>query len=245
MQSSDSLTLIHENGAITLSPSTLLIAVDDTGNESFPPSERCFGLGGCACLVGDYAALIVEPWEKMKEELFGGKGVSMHAARMRKPTEAQMQALGVFFETNHFFRFACMAAESIENVDQIPIITAVGGMLMERVLDMATASKTTAVTVIFEHSQRLNRPVYESLAGRIISDGVNQSPVHVHFLPKAANSASLEVADFVMHAAGGQLRRRVQGKYCPTRKDFQSVFWRVPHHLSYHNELLRTRRVDA
>ena len=245
MHSADTLTLIHDAGALTLSPSTLLVAIDDTGNESFPPKDRCFGSGGCACLVRDYGALIETPWWKMKEEHFGGWSKPMHAADLRNLTEGQMQAVGTFFETNYFFRFACMAAESADHCEEISIITAVGALLMDRVLDIATVTRTTEVTAIFEHSQRLNKSVFEALSGRVISDGITQNPVNVHFLPKSANSAFLEVADFVMHSAGGQLRRRLAGKYLPTRKDFQSVFWRVPGHFSHHNELLRARRVDA
>jgi hypothetical protein len=54
----------------------------------------------------------------------------------------------------------------------------------------------------------------------------------------------MEVSDFVMHAAGAQVRNRVLGKLShmnTVRQDFAAVFHKVDHKLSNYNELLEVR----
>jgi len=56
-----------------------------------------------------------------------------------------------------------------------------------------------------------------------MGDGDVEFEPKPYTLPKSANSSMLEVADFVMQAAGAQVRNRLQGKF-DIRKDFDLIF---------------------
>lgn len=64
--------LTNEKGEeIPLSPSCLLVFVDETGDEGLgDPNYPIFGLGACVVLESDYGSLVRSPWNLMKEELF-------------------------------------------------------------------------------------------------------------------------------------------------------------------------------
>jgi hypothetical protein len=245
MPSPSPLTLLTATGAIEVAPRTLVVAVDDTGNEAFPAGTKCFGLGGCAFMAGDYGWLIDEPWKQLKASHFADASGPLHAARLRNVSATQAEALGAFFRDNPFFRFAIMATESVELTDDVPLINAVGALLMDRALDMVRSVHATGIIVVAEHSDRLNRSVFAALGGRRVSiDGI-ESDVSVGFLPKSVGASLLEVADFVIHTAGAQLRTDAEGRIEPVRRDFKAVFWRVPSHLTHHNIVLRARQIDA
>lgn len=238
------ITLIHAGGVIDVPERGLVIAVDDTGNEAFPPTHRCFGLGGCACLAKDYGALIADPWQELKRSHFDPEA-GLHAASLRNISDAQAGAIGKFFEANHFFRFALTVADTVENPQSFDPADVICGMLLQRIADMANLTQPTSVFLILESSERLNPKLLKSLVGSTIAAGDERAFIQVGHLPKQANSPLLEVADFVIHAAGGQLRRRLAGRPFPLRKDFESVFWSVPQQLVHLNELLSVKETNA
>ena len=81
----------HKDGVEYLSEKTLLIVIDDTGQENFKdPNFKVFGLGGCAFLVRDYQRLIEKPWNEMCQRYFPEVKRPMHAADLRKPSTAQL-----------------------------------------------------------------------------------------------------------------------------------------------------------
>ena len=54
---------------IPLTPRTLLVFVDETGNEDYSdPKNPTFGRGGCAVLGKEYRNKIKKPWRKLKRE---------------------------------------------------------------------------------------------------------------------------------------------------------------------------------
>ena len=169
----------------------------------------------------------------------------LHAASLRDITDIQASAIGKFFEQNHFIRFALTVADTLENPESWDPADVLCGMLLQRIADMANFAQPTAVFLILESSERLNPKLLKSLVGSTISDGKQHSQIFVGHLPKQAKEPLLEVADFVIHAAGGQLRRRLAGRPFPLRKDFESVFWSVPQELVHLNELLSVKQTDA
>lgn len=219
----------------------LIVAVDDTGNEAFPPTHRCFGLGGCACLAKDYGGLIADPWLKIKRTHFDPES-GLHAASLKNITETQASAIGEFFKVNHFTRFALTVAETVENSESFDLATVLCGMLLQRIADMANFMQPNSVFLILESSDRLNSKLLQALVGSTISAGNQHIAIQVGHLSKQVNSPLLEVADFVIHAAGGQLRRQLSGKPFPLRRDFESVFWSVPQHFVHLNELIAVKQ---
>lgn len=53
----------------------------------------------------------------------------------------------------------------------------------------------------------------------------------------------MEVADFVMHAAGIQVRKRILGRY-GVRQDFAALFHKVDHRLSEYVEIVSANPAD-
>jgi hypothetical protein len=237
MTRSETITLVGKSVSLELPSETLLVAVDDTGHEGFAPTHRVFGLGGCACLVKHYGQLIDEPWKAMKAELFGGVDSPMHASSKTPPSQEQLQALGVFFTEFQFFRFAVMAAETVQNATANSLIRIVCRSLLDRVAEICAYAQPKDVALIVENSDRIQDDLIFELSGYRIGDGEIQFEPKPYLLPKAANSSMLEVADFVIHAAGAQIRNRLQRKF-GIRKDFDLVFYGVDRRLSYYVELL-------
>ena len=92
---------------IPISPSCLLVWIDETGEEQFSdPKYPIFGLGGCAVLAGDYGRCLASPWRDLKAKHFGGANVHLHATELQQPGNKQLDALGEFFRSGQFCRVA-------------------------------------------------------------------------------------------------------------------------------------------
>ena len=191
MISDNTLTLLSRKGPIELASTTLLVAVDDTGHESFAATHRVFGLGGCACLVGHYLDLIDAPWRGMKEELFGGEKTALHASALNHPTPQQLEGLDFFFTNFPFFRFSVMAADTFKNATEYDLLKITCRALLDRVAVVAGYVNPTDVAIVVENSHRTGKQLVAELGAYRMRSEDNDFQPKAFLLPKSNGSSML------------------------------------------------------
>lgn len=227
------LTFESKDGAkITLGPTTLLIFIDETGEENFNDKKYpIFGLGGCVVQVQDFERLVNAPWLYMKENYFGGADKPLHANELRSPSKEQLNALNHFFTKFHFCRIAAIVSDKTAFCAHCNPYEIVAGALKNRILDIAKwQQKFNQLAMVFEDSQRGNKLAVKNFSNfnELLVDNKEKIPIEKFFMPKSLNFPGLEVADFIMHAAGGQTRTRLHhGVSRPNNRDFKAVFHSV------------------
>lgn len=211
---------------LEVSPDCLIFFLDETGHELLAdPRFPVFGLGGCAVLASDLDRVVRDPWREMKAASFGGAKVALHAAKLSDSTKTQLAALGQFFRHQAFFRLASVIKDLSVLPPDLPPYAGVSLGLLRRIGDVVGRCKPAPreVALVFEESERGSRLI----AGCFGEAGATvfgiQVPVHLGFMPKSVGETGLEVADFIMHAAGCQVRRKREGR-SDWRLDFRAIF---------------------
>ncbi|NQW53306.1 MAG: hypothetical protein HQ465_18895 [Rhodospirillales bacterium] len=210
--------------------------IDETGHENMcDPNYPVFGFGGCAIPAAAMDEHLRQPWRKLKDDFFLGADTPLHAADLRDPTSQQLSALNQFFREGKFGRFAVTMTCRTQLPPQTVPLEVIPGALRKRWAELASHVRPTPVEValIHEASER-GDPLLQKYFGPT-SIEVNGSPLKVHhgLMPKSATEA-LEVADFIVQAAGGQAMTKVKGR-AGFRKDFRSIFHVNPLLTSFFN----------
>jgi hypothetical protein len=105
------------------------------------------------------------------------------------------------------------------------------GALEKRINDIVGRTLCKEVRVVFESSRRADRLIENAFQSFEFSRGSKRIPSECGFMPKSVGEPALEVADFVMHAVGRQMRRNLTKRdtFLP---DFRAVFHAVGPELS-------------
>lgn len=236
-----------DTGMVSISPDSFMIFIDETGHELFRDRKYpIFGLGGCGVRADYYHRLIDAPWRYMKGRWFGGPEQDLHASRLSKPNVEQLAALEHFFTRFMFCRFAAVLHVDTK-LNGHHAYELAAALLQERISHVLRWQGVNSLVFIHEASQRT-----DALAERYFGDlyfevarpedeGRRVQVPHLRaFAPKGTLSG-LEVADFVMHAAGNAVRQWRQTKARPTRKDFELVFHGVDARLTSFCQLQSVR----
>jgi hypothetical protein len=218
--------MIMNGERLQVHPHCLMFLNDETGHEDFAdPRNRVFGIGGCAVMAGAIDTAIKAPWRALKERYFGGQSVPLHAADLRAPTEEQLAALGKFFRQQEFGRFAVTMTASTSMPAGRRSFDVMPGIIRARWQELAARFQPTSVEVAFLHeASERGDPLIEEFFGELVGhiDGKTIA-THHGLLPKSAGDESMEVADFIIQAAGWQAARWARGDM-RIRQDFQAIF---------------------
>jgi hypothetical protein len=220
----------------------LLVFIDDTGHETFAGNQGFYGLGGC--LMTGFAYEHLKPkWRAVRKIINGDPEAPLHGSDItanQKPES--FAALRTFFEDRSFARIAVTTTkEAGLPVEMHPCVPVIGQLCkeIETVAEVvASVLPCKRIWIILESSERAD-PVVKRSFGQLTSLNAPLAiPVEHCLMQKSANEPGLEVADFVVSAAGSEIQRRLRGKtgHAP---DFNDVFGRLPAEGARYREIAR------
>ena len=203
----------------------LLFFADDTGHETFAGSQGFYGLGGCAVLGAGYAHL-KDRWAEVRRAINGDPSAPLHASEMRRDPK-NFAALSKFFMDHSFVRIAATTTKAIGLPPLMHPCVPVLGQLKEEIAIVTALLQCAKVWMILESSQRAD-PIIQACFSQLTPlNGSSALSVEKCLMPKSSNEPGLEVADFIVSAAGSEVQRRLRGQsgHAP---DFADVFCRLP-----------------
>lgn len=228
------------DGVIRVPSDAVLVFVDETGHEKLADRKYpIFGLGGCVVRADQYLATVHNPWTAMKLRFFLGRSGPLHATGLR-PTPAQAAAIAEVFTQGHFGRIATVLSDrTVINISNTRYQITVASLLKRFDTIAPTFWPFSRTYFIHEASDRANRLAVKFFGPftNTTVEGEDGSPIQLPvthiFADKNAGLVGLELADFIMHAAGKCVHAGGPGSQgARARRDFQAVFGSVPASLS-------------
>lgn len=223
------LQLVGETGTHEIPDSHLLVGLDETGHELFADTRHpVFGIGGCAVRVKQYGPKLLEPWRELRPRVFPDWVGALHAADVGQLPPERAEALGQFFTAAPFGRFAVVVSDRAQLEPDIPPYKVVARWVIDRIVRLLGRSGCDGIAMIMEESQRSDPMAAAFFEGYHIEVPRGSQRVRLPFLkfrmPKSAAEPLLEVADFVVHVAGCQVRDALKGHLWGQRRDFKAIF---------------------
>jgi hypothetical protein len=214
----------------------LLVFVDETGHETFAGDQGFYGQGACVVLGSGYGHLKAK-WGEVRTIAAGSPSAPLHASTMERKPE-NFEALSRFFLDPSFIRIAVTTTKDIGLPSNMHPCIPVMGQLRQEMAIVASALPCKRVWIFVESSQRAD-PVVRDCFDQLTSlTAFRPIPVERFFMPKSSGEPGLEVADFIVSAAGSELKRRMRGhpEHAP---DFHDVFCRLHSEGCRYREIVR------
>jgi hypothetical protein len=203
----------------------LLVFIDDTGHETFAGNQGFYGLGGCVVLGSGYAYL-KETWRAVRQAINGDPELPLHASELERKPE-NFAILSQFFLDPSFARVAATTTKAVALPSGMDPCIPVMGQIQNEIAFIASVLPCERVLIIIESSQRADGIAQACFSQLVPLHSARSLPVVKSLMPKRSNEPGLEVADFIVSAAGSEVQRRLRGQdgHAP---DFNDVFCRLP-----------------
>ena len=205
----------------------LLVFIDDTGHETFAGNQGFYGLGGCLTTGLAYEHLKAK-WREVRRGITGDPDAPLHGSDITgDPKPESFAALRTFFKDTSFVRIAVTTSKQVGLPRHMHPCVPVMGQIQQEIDTVASLLPCNRVWIILESSQRADPVVIQCF--HQLTSLASQPAVQIEhcFMAKSVNEPGLEIADFIVSAAGSQIQRRVRGKdgFAP---DFNDVFGSLP-----------------
>lgn len=204
----------------------LLVFIDNTGHETFAGDQGFYGLGGCAVLGADYERHLKERWRAVRKAINGDPDMPLHSSEFERKAD-NFAVLSEFFLDPSFVRIAPTTTKAVRLPPGMDPCVPVMGQLQQEISFVAAALPCKIVWIIVESSQRADPIVQVCFSQLTPIDGASPARLEKSLMPKSSNDPGLEVADFIVSAAGSQVQRRLRGQDGQA-PDFEDVFGRLP-----------------
>lgn len=143
---------------LSLPPTSLVVFVDETGDELFAdPRHPVFGFGGSAVMAPYLDVLIRNPWRQVRNIIAGTPDGQLHASRLRNPPVEHIEVLVHFFQTWAFARFAVTCSLHTAKPPSMETCCYVLNCLKMRITDIVRWTPAQSVHLIFEGNERLEK----------------------------------------------------------------------------------------
>jgi hypothetical protein len=203
----------------------LLVFLDETGHEAFAGNQPYYAVGGCV-LLGLHYAGIKQQWREVRRLVNGSADAPLHAAELRRVRE-NLAAVSRFFLTRGIARVAVAATTQTKfHVDMHTMVPVIG-MLKAQIGRVAARVPCTTMALVFESSQRGDPLIMQHFEELQLPANGKLLPTEHCFMPKSAGEPGLEIADFIVNAAGSQARRQLRGTP-GFAQDYEAVFHQLP-----------------
>lgn len=223
------ITFTESTGKVhSFSDNTLLIFLDETGHEELADKNfPIFGFGGCLVRAMDYEREVVISWKRVIDT-FPSEMIPLHASELdpKKLTSQQLNELSTFFSKNQFGRFSAVVTNKTVMQSKYKLMDIVAALIHKRIIEIAKWLPFDQIVMIFEESDRTKMKISASFSGYDFTVDNQKVPTERFFMPKKANDAGLQVADFIVHTSGSTVMSKLKGKISKNlqRKDFKLIF---------------------
>ena len=225
---------MNSTDTLTVHPLSLLVFVDDTGHEALAGDHPYYGLGGFAVIKDHYDKAVQPAWLEVRRAVKGSPTAPLHGSTLGQTATADdFDVIRAFFQSHQVSRFAATVSRTTTLPTDIDAMIAVAETIRGHIINLVGTVPCASVAIIVESSQRADPLLRERFNKLDLERGGKEIPLDYCFMPKAVNEPGLEVADFIVSAAGSFARRQAAGRegFPP---DFQDVFMgSVPRRLTF------------
>lgn len=238
------LMLEIDNGkTISIKEDTLLVFLDETGNEKLKDKKfPIFGLGGCAIPAKYYHSLIDLPWKKLRKEILGNPDKALHAAELKMDSlsKESLNELGKFFVKSLIKRIATVISDKTFFEDNYGNYQVAASVVSKKITEISLQNPDLkSIAIFFEHSDSGNKLIKKYFRDIDFKNHGMTADIE-RYIARKGVTPGLDIADFIMHAAGTQTKNRISGdnKY---RQDFEAVFKKCAPELQYFLEITKIK----